>query len=51
MVHAQSGLGVGSRAPLVPALPEGAADPVSVCAGDTDVTRSSLKLARTKVTC
>lgn len=51
MVHAESGLDVGSRTPLVSALPEGDADPVSVRAGDTDITRSSLKLARTKVTC
>lgn len=51
MVQAESGLGIGSWAPLVSALPEGYAGPVSVCAGDVNITRSSLKLAGTKVTC
>lgn len=39
------------RKPLVSALLEGNVDPVSVHAGDTDITRSSLRLAGTKVTC
>lgn len=51
MVQAESGLDIGSGRPPVSASPRGSADPVSVYAGDADITRSSLKLAGAKVAC